>query len=72
MSFLALRAYIKLMQFDLYLAKGNFSALYNKVRNYPLARKSPRPDAVERIAQQQTWRAFGTGKKHFAFSAPQP
>ena len=49
MSFLALRAYIKLMQFDLYLAKGNFSALYNKVRNYPLARKSPRPDAVERI-----------------------
>jgi len=49
MSFLALRAYIKLIQFDLYLAKGNFSALHNKVRTYQLAERVPPSDAIERI-----------------------
>jgi len=49
MPLLVLKAYLKLIHFDLYLARGNFAALYNKVRVYPIAKKSPTPDAVERI-----------------------
>ena len=51
MSFLVLQAYLKLIQFDFYLARKNFSALYNKVRNYPLGKNKnvPPPDAPERI-----------------------
>lgn len=49
MSFLVLKAYLKLIQFDLYLARKNFAALYKKVRNYPIAKKAPTPDAVQRI-----------------------
>jgi hypothetical protein len=49
MSFLFLKAYLKLILFDLYLARGNFAALYDKVRNYPVAKQTPTPDAVERI-----------------------
>lgn len=49
MSFLTLKAYLKLIYFDLYLARGNFAALYDKVRNYPVANKEPAPDAVKRI-----------------------
>lgn len=49
MSFLVLRAYLKLVHFDLYLARGNFAALYNKVRNYPIGKKEPSRNAVERI-----------------------
>src|SRR2546430_2554873 len=49
MSFLVLNAYWKLIYFDLYLARGSFSALYKKVRNYPLRKQSPSPEAIERI-----------------------
>jgi hypothetical protein len=49
MSFLVLKAYLKLIHFDLYLARGNFAALYQKVRNYPLRQQAAAPDAVERI-----------------------
>src|SRR5882757_4008739 len=49
MSFLVLQAYLKLIQFDLYLARKNFSALYNKVRKYHLGKEAPSPEAVERI-----------------------
>jgi hypothetical protein len=49
MSFLTLKAYLKLIYFDLYLARGNFAALYDKVRNYPVAEIVPPPDAVKRI-----------------------
>ena len=49
MSFLVLKAYWKLIYFDLYLARGSFSALYKKVRNYPLRKQSPSPEAIERI-----------------------
>jgi len=49
MSFLVLRAYFKLIYFDLYLARGNFAALYDKVRNYPVDKTTLAPDAVERI-----------------------
>jgi hypothetical protein len=49
MSFLVLKAYLKLIHFDLYLARGNFAALYDKVRNYPVTRMDPSPNAVKRI-----------------------
>jgi hypothetical protein len=49
MRFLALRAYTKLILFDLYLARGNFEALYAKVRNYPVRKKESGPRAIERI-----------------------
>ena len=46
MSFLVLQAYLKLIHFEFYLARGNFSALYNKVRNYPVANRVPAQDAL--------------------------
>jgi hypothetical protein len=49
MSFLVLEAYLFLIRFDLYLARGNFSALYDKVRGYPTGKKTPSADAIERI-----------------------
>jgi hypothetical protein len=49
MSFLVLKAYLKLIYFDLYLAQGNFAALYDKVRNSTVAARMPDPDALERI-----------------------
>lgn len=47
--FLVLKAYLNLIWFDLYLARGNFVALYDRVRNYPLGKMVPAPDAVERV-----------------------
>jgi Transglutaminase-like superfamily len=49
MRFLVLRAYLRLIQFDLYLARGDFVALYQTVRNYPLSDRQAEPGAVERI-----------------------
>jgi hypothetical protein len=49
MSFLVLKAYWKLILFDLYLARGNFAALYDKVRNYPIRAEAPADNAVEQI-----------------------
>src|SRR5712672_3627521 len=49
MSFLVLRAYLRLIQFDLYLTRRNFQALYNKVRAYPIMKIPTSADAVERI-----------------------
>jgi hypothetical protein len=51
MSFLTLRAYLKLILFDLYLARGDFAALYEKVRKYPRRKGRAAPRAVERICQ---------------------
>lgn len=51
MSFLILKAYGRLIYFDLYLARGHFSALYEKVRNHPV-RKDPRSSrAIEEICE---------------------
>ena len=49
MSFLVLKAYWKLIHFDLYLARGNFAALYDKVRKYPVGNQVPAPDVVKQI-----------------------
>jgi hypothetical protein len=49
MSFVVLKAYLMLIHFDLYLARGNFAALYDKVRNYPIGSPAPAVDVVEQI-----------------------
>ena len=49
MSFLVLKAYSKLIQFDLYLARGTFSILYQKVRDYPIANTTPPGNVVDQI-----------------------
>jgi hypothetical protein len=49
MSFLVLQAYLSLVHFDLYLSRGNFEALYDKVRNYPVANMKPALGAVKYI-----------------------
>ncbi|HWR15472.1 MAG TPA: lasso peptide biosynthesis B2 protein [Terriglobales bacterium] len=49
MSFLVLRAYLGLIQFDLCLARGNFNALYETVRRYPLSNMPVKAGAVEEI-----------------------
>lgn len=49
MSVLVLEAYWKLIHFDLDLARGSFSTLYNKVRNYPIRKCTPKLHDVELI-----------------------
>ena len=49
MSVLVFKAYGKLLYFGIYLARGNFSALYDKVRNYPVRNRPWRLGAVEEI-----------------------
>jgi hypothetical protein len=49
MSFLVWKAYSKLIHFDLYLERGNFAKLYDKVRNYPTGSRAPAADAVELV-----------------------
>lgn len=48
-SFLILKAYLKLIYFDSYLARGNFRALCDEVRSYPVGKKVQSPGTVERI-----------------------
>jgi transglutaminase superfamily protein len=49
MSPLVLEAYSKLVYFDFYLARGDFAALYQKVRSYPLGTSAGLPAITERI-----------------------
>jgi hypothetical protein len=49
MSFLVVRAYLKLLYVDFYLARGNFAALYDKVREYPRNEASHSESAVQEI-----------------------
>jgi hypothetical protein len=49
MTFLVLRAYFKLIYFDLFLARRNFTALYQKVHNYPMGKVTEDPDANRKI-----------------------
>jgi len=49
MSLLVLEAYSKLVHFDFYLARGNFAALYQKVRKYPIGSPVELPNVTERI-----------------------
>ena len=49
MSFLALRAFLRLIQVDWYLVRGDFGALYKKVQTFPMGRRPASANAVERI-----------------------
>lgn len=49
MSFLTWRAYLLLVHFDLYLVRGNFTALYNNVRSCRARNMVEGPDRVEKI-----------------------
>jgi hypothetical protein len=49
MSFLVLRAYLLLVHFDLYLARGNFAALWNRVQQFPIARRKPATTSVSEV-----------------------
>jgi hypothetical protein len=49
MSLLILKAYLKLIHFDFYLARGDFSALYDAVRKFPVAQRHSEPYVVEKI-----------------------
>jgi hypothetical protein len=49
MSFLVIDAYWKLTYFDLYLARGDFAAFYERVRNYPIGARTQSPNAVQDI-----------------------
>lgn len=49
MWLLFLEAYIKLISFDFYLARGDFAGLYKKVREYPVRTAASSPNTVERV-----------------------
>jgi len=49
MAFLVLRAYLYLIVFDYYLQRGNFAALYRKVRECPRNKDRPSPDAIVKV-----------------------
>jgi hypothetical protein len=49
MSFLVLEAYLRLIHFEFYLARGSFKSLHDKVCSYPIT-PGPASDAsVERV-----------------------
>lgn len=49
MSFLVLRAYLKLIYFEFYLARGNFAGLYKNVRTYPMSERLDSKVAIHEI-----------------------
>ncbi|HXJ87556.1 MAG TPA: lasso peptide biosynthesis B2 protein [Candidatus Binatia bacterium] len=49
MTFLMLRAYWKLIYFDLYLARANFADLYLQVRQFPPGREIVSCDIAEKV-----------------------
>jgi hypothetical protein len=51
MLFIVLRAYSKLIHFDLYLARRNFRALCYDVRKCPIGTKAPSSNAIEQICR---------------------
>ncbi len=51
MSFLVLKAYLQLVRFDLHLARGDFSALYERVRKEPLCDGITQSRSIDQICQ---------------------
>jgi hypothetical protein len=49
MSFFFAEAFLGLIRFDLYLARGDFAALYQRVRESPAESGSFAPDVTERL-----------------------
>ena len=48
MFFLVCKAYLKLIQFDFYVSRGNFQTLYEEVNSYPVKAKTSL-EPVERV-----------------------
>ena len=46
---LIFEAYLSLVRFDFYLARKTFASLYERVRNYPTAKKHASPSSVNAI-----------------------
>jgi hypothetical protein len=49
MSSVVLGAYMKLVEFDFYLGRRNFAALYDRVRKYPVAQRRSSTKSTEQI-----------------------
>jgi hypothetical protein len=49
MSQLFCHAYLNLIRFDRYVRRGDFAALYERVREYPVASRMAAPYVVQRI-----------------------
>jgi hypothetical protein len=49
MWLLFVKAYLKLIQFEYYLVRGNFPAIYETVRDCPISGKTPCRDAIENV-----------------------
>jgi hypothetical protein len=46
---LTLLAYLKLIQLDFYVARGDFAAIHDRVRDYVTEKRAPRPDTLDRV-----------------------
>lgn len=49
MASLVCRAYLKLIEFEVYLTRGSFHALYEKVRCYPVGKSGVSVGVVEQV-----------------------
>jgi hypothetical protein len=49
MSRLAFAAYLNLVRLELYLARGKFAAIHEKVRNYPIGNRPTKADTIDRV-----------------------
>ena len=49
MKFLVLKAYCRLIYFDLFLARGDFSELYERVHKHPVGRPVPIPEVAKKV-----------------------
>jgi len=49
MMFLVLKAYLNLIHFDIYIARGRFALLYEKVRRSPTGRQITAPGEMDHI-----------------------
>ena len=72
MKLLILRAYLRLLLFDLYLARNDFAGLYKKVRSCPIKTGPPVSDGIEQIRSAVDMASSGTGKKCSAYNGRRP
>jgi hypothetical protein len=49
MSLLFCKAYLNLIRFDRHVSRGNFAALYERVREYPVASSVTAPHVIQHI-----------------------
>jgi hypothetical protein len=63
MRFLVCKAFLELVRFDLYLARGHFGTLYNAVINCPVNNQRSFPNSVERICSAMDMASIWYWKK---------